>query len=175
MPGPLPESARRIEEALRAAGISTHIVELPRSARTAVEAASAIGCRVEQIAKSIVFRRTDSDRPVLVIASGPNRVDEKLVSSHLGAGIVKADADFVRSSTGFAIGGVPPLGHDTPIETLIDQDLLAFDVLWTAAGTPNAVFSIAPGQLVGATGARVLAVAAATASSPRAEPPPSIR
>ena len=175
MTAPLPESARRVEEALGAAGLSAHIIELPRSARTAVEAAAAIGCGVEQIAKSIVFRRTDSGRAVLVIASGPNRVDERRVSAHLGTDIVKADAEFVRSATGFAIGGVPPLGHAAPIETLIDQDLLRFDAIWTAAGTPDAVFSIDPRDLVRATGGHVLPIAAGIAVSPRPEAPSSTR
>jgi prolyl-tRNA editing enzyme YbaK/EbsC (Cys-tRNA(Pro) deacylase) len=97
---------------------------------------------------------------VLIIASGPNRVDERLASSYLNASIAKADADFVRSTTGFAIGGVPPLGHDLPLETLVDQDLLQFDAIWAAAGTPHAVFSINPHRLVGATSGRVVPIAA---------------
>jgi len=156
----LPDSARRVQQALRMAGISAQVLHLPQSTRTASEAAAAIGCRVEQIAKSLVFRRVDSNRPVLIIASGPNRVDERLVASYLSTGLAKADADFVRSTTGFAIGGVPPLGHDAPIETLIDQDLLQFETIWAAAGTPHAVFSIDPHQLARATGGRVLAIAA---------------
>jgi prolyl-tRNA editing enzyme YbaK/EbsC (Cys-tRNA(Pro) deacylase) len=155
----LPGSARRVEQALRAAGIPAQVVQLPRSAHTAAAAAAAIGCLVEQIAKSLVFRRPDSNRPVLIVASGPNRVDEHLVSSYLDAPVVKADADFVRSITGFAIGGVPPLGHDVPLETIVDQDLLRFDAIWAAAGTPRTVFSIDPRQLVRATGARALPVA----------------
>jgi prolyl-tRNA editing enzyme YbaK/EbsC (Cys-tRNA(Pro) deacylase) len=157
----LPESARRVQQALTSAGISAQVLDLPQSTRTANEAAVAVGCRVEQIAKSLVFRRTDSDRPVLIIASGSNRVDEKLVASHLSASIVKADADFVRATTGFAIGGVPPLGHDRPVETLIDEDLLRLDTIWAAAGTPHALFAISPHELVRATGGRVLPVAAA--------------
>ena len=156
----LPDSARRVQQALMVAGISARVLQLPQSARTASDAAGAIGCRVEQIAKSLVFRRVDSKRPVLIIASGANRVDERLASSYLNAVIAKADADFVRSTTGFAIGGVPPLGHDLPLETLIDQDLLQFDTIWAAAGTPYAVFSIDPHQLVRATGGRVLPIAA---------------
>jgi prolyl-tRNA editing enzyme YbaK/EbsC (Cys-tRNA(Pro) deacylase) len=156
----LPDSARRVQQALRVAGISAQVLDLPQSTRTAIDAAAAIGCRVEQIAKSLVFRRVDSNRPVLIIASGPNRVDERLVSSYLSTSIAKADADFVRSTTGFAIGGIPPLGHDLPIETLIDQDLLQLDTIWAAAGTPHAVFSINPHQLVRATGGRVLSIAA---------------
>ncbi len=156
----LPESARRVQQALAAAGIPTSVVELPQSTRTAVEAAAAIGCQVEQIAKSLVFRRADSGSPVLVIASGTNRVDERLVASHLNTEIVKADAAFVRARTGFAIGGVPPLGHDAALLILIDEDLLELTTLWAAAGTPNAVFSLTPDQLVRATGGQVVRVAA---------------
>jgi prolyl-tRNA editing enzyme YbaK/EbsC (Cys-tRNA(Pro) deacylase) len=155
----LSESARRVQRALVAAGIDARVVELPRSARTAKDAAAAIGCRIEQIAKSIVFRRADSGGPVLVIASGANRVDERLVAAHLNTEINKADADFVRATTGFTVGGVPPLGHDVPLPTLIDQDLLRLDTIWAAAGTPYAVFSLSPRQLVRATGGQALAVA----------------
>jgi prolyl-tRNA editing enzyme YbaK/EbsC (Cys-tRNA(Pro) deacylase) len=154
----LPDSARRVQQALIAAGLSSQVVQLPQSTRTANDAAAAIGCRVEQIAKSLVFRRTDSNEPVLILASGSNRVDERLIAASLNAGIAKADADFVRSTTGFAIGGIPPLGHERPIETLIDEDLLRLETLWAAAGTPHAVFSLTPSELVQATGGRVLAV-----------------
>ena len=148
-----------MQEALAAAGIETRIVELPASTRTAADAAAAIGCQVAQIAKSLVFRCVGSDEPVLVIASGTNRVDERLVSSHLGTDIAKADADFVRAATGFAIGGVPPLGHLSPLRTLIDEDLLRLDLVWAAAGTPNAVFSVTPQQLIQLTGGDVVGIA----------------
>jgi prolyl-tRNA editing enzyme YbaK/EbsC (Cys-tRNA(Pro) deacylase) len=165
----LPDSVRRVSRALISAGVEARVVELPRSARTATDAADAIGCRVDQIAKSIVFARTGTHRAVLIIASGPNRVDEKRVAGYLGESIVKADADFVRATTGYAIGGVPPLGHDTAIETLIDQDLLRFDTIWAAAGTPDTVFSIDPRQLVEATGGRVVEVAAAPSDRARSQ------
>src|SRR5690554_321717 len=141
-------TAGRFQAVLDASGIEARVVELPQSTRTAPEAAAAIGCQVAQIAKSLVFRRRDRDLPVLVIASGANRVDEQRVSEYLQAPIEKADAAFVRASTGYAIGGVPPLGHASPIETIIDQDLLNFDVIWAAAGSPRAVFAIAPQALV---------------------------
>jgi prolyl-tRNA editing enzyme YbaK/EbsC (Cys-tRNA(Pro) deacylase) len=157
----LPDSARRVQQALTAAGVTARVLHLPQSTRTAIEAAAAVGCQVGQIAKSLVFRRTDTQRPVLIIASGPNRVDEGLAATHLDSSIAKADADFVRSATGFAIGGVPPFGHPSPIETLIDQDLLQFDTLWAAAGTPQSLLSITPQELVRATGGRVLPVAVA--------------
>lgn len=156
----LPEAARRVQRALEAAGLAARVVELPQSTRTAADAAAAIGCTVDQITKSLVFRVRATGAPVLVLASGTNRVDLELVSSHAGAAIEKADADFVRSATGFAIGGVPPLGHRQPLQTLIDEDLLRFETIWAAGGTPRTVFSLTPGQLVEATGGHVVPVAA---------------
>lgn len=137
------------------------VQDFPAGTRTATDAAAAVGCDVGQICKSLVFRRMRSDppRPLLVIASGANRVDEARVGELVGGPIGKADAAFVREHTGFAIGGVPPAGHPAPIETLVDRDLLAFDVVWAAAGTPRAVFSLAPAQLVELTGGRVADVA----------------
>ena len=115
----------------------------------------AIGCTVGQIAKTLVFRARQSDRAVIVIASGANRVDEKAVAARLGERIGRADADFVRERTGYAIGGVPPVGHPAPLPTFIDRDLLAYDVIWAAAGTPNAVFSLRPADLVALTSGKV--------------------
>jgi prolyl-tRNA editing enzyme YbaK/EbsC (Cys-tRNA(Pro) deacylase) len=123
---------------------------LPDSTRTAPEAAAAVGCEVGQICKSLVFRVGDD--PLLVVASGANRVDE----ARFGA--TKADAAFVRETTGFAIGGVAPVGHARPIDTVVDEDLLRYDVVWAAAGTPRAVFAIAPRALVEASGGRVARV-----------------
>jgi len=160
MANTLSKSRLRVQRALEAAGIASQVVELSESTHTASDAAAAIGCRVEQIAKSLVFRRLDSGRPVLVMAAGTNRVDERLVTSHLNAEVVKADAAFVRSTTGFAIGGVPPVGHDPPLQTLVDEDLLRHDIIWAAAGTPHAVFSLTPQELVQATGGHVVSVSA---------------
>jgi prolyl-tRNA editing enzyme YbaK/EbsC (Cys-tRNA(Pro) deacylase) len=156
----LPDSARRVQRALTDAGLESRVIVLPASARTAADAAAAIGCRVEQIAKSLVFRIANSDRALLVIASGGNRVDERRAAAHVNGELGKADAAFVRAATGFAIGGVPPLGHERAIETLVDEDLMRFDVIWAAAGTPHAVFSIRPNDLLRATGGRVVVVAA---------------
>jgi prolyl-tRNA editing enzyme YbaK/EbsC (Cys-tRNA(Pro) deacylase) len=156
--GVLKASAKRVQEALAAAGFGFEVVQFPESTRTAEEAAAAVGCQVGQIAKSLVFRAADSGRPVLVIASGANRVDEKKVAALLGEPIARADAGFVRARTGFAIGGVPPVAHLEPPLTLIDADLLAHDQIWAAAGTPNAVFRLAPGDLARLTGGRVAAV-----------------
>lgn len=151
-------SARAVQAALNAAGLDCQVLQLPDSTRSAREAASALGCRVAQIAKSIVFRGTSSGRPVLVIASGVNRVCERTIAGHLGEDIEKADAAFVRQATGFAIGGVPPCGHRSSMTVFIDRDLLALGEVWAAAGTPHAVFRLNGAQLVSLTGGRVLAV-----------------
>ncbi len=130
----------------------------PDGTRTAVDAAAAIGCSVGQIVKSLVFRRAGG-APLLVVASGTNRVDEAKVAALVGEPIGKADAAFVREETGFAIGGVPPAGHATPIETLVDEDLLRHAEIWAAAGTPRTVFPLTPQELVAMTGGRVVDVA----------------
>lgn len=142
-------SALRVQAIL---GDGFAVLEFNASTRTAVEAAAAIGCTVAEIAKSILFR-TASGRPVLVVASGTNRVDEKKVAALLGETINRADADFVRAAIGFAIGGVPPVGHATPPVILLDRDLLAFGSIWAAGGTPNAVFALSPAELARLTGA----------------------
>lgn len=155
----LSASAQKVQDALTAKGFGAiDVVELPGSTRTAQEAADAIGCTVAQIAKSLVFRSKTSGSPLLVIASGTNRVDLKRMGAHLGEKLDKPDADYVREHTGFVIGGVPPVGHAQPLRTLIDADLLAHDTIWAAAGTPRAVFRLTPDDLVAMTGGEVLAV-----------------
>ena len=139
-------------------GLTLQVIELPDSTRSAAEAAEAIGCSVGQIAKSLIFKTRNSQKPILVVASGPNRVDEKRLGALVGERITKPDADFVRQHTGFSIGGVPPVGHNQPIITFIDQDLLVFDEIWAAAGTPNAVFRLTGDNLVRATGGQVVRV-----------------
>ena len=153
-------SAQKVQDALDARGY-THcrVVEMPDSTRTAAEAAAAIGCTVAQIAKSLVFRGTESGDPVLVIASGTNRVEPQRLAALLGEPVEKPDADYVRERTGFVIGGVPPLGHSEPLRTFIDRDLLAFDDIWAAAGTPRAVFRLSPDDLVSMTGGEVAEIA----------------
>jgi prolyl-tRNA editing enzyme YbaK/EbsC (Cys-tRNA(Pro) deacylase) len=153
-------SAQKVQDALAAAGFSNRVVELPDSTRSAAEAAAALGCTVGQIAKSLVFRGKASGGALLVIASGAHRVDEAAVAAELGEPIGKADADFVRDQTGFAIGGVPPIGHARPLVTLIDEALLAHAELWAAAGHPYAVFKLTPPELVAMTKGRVVRVAA---------------
>jgi prolyl-tRNA editing enzyme YbaK/EbsC (Cys-tRNA(Pro) deacylase) len=140
-------------------GVDALVKEMPTTTRTAKEAAKVIGCSVAQIAKSIIFRAALSGRPVLVIASGANRVNEHHMSELIGEQIEKATPDFVQESTGFEIGGVPPVGHCRPIETWIDRDLLQFDTIWAAAGTPSAVFSIRPDQLQSITAGKIQSVA----------------
>jgi prolyl-tRNA editing enzyme YbaK/EbsC (Cys-tRNA(Pro) deacylase) len=135
------------------------VLEFDASTRTAADAAAAIGCEVAEIAKSLVFRAANSGRAVLIIASGVDRVDEKKAAAVLGEPIARADADFVREATGFAIGGVPPVGHKTKPIVLIEQSLMRFDEIWAAAGTPNAVFRLTPSDLVELTGGRTVAVA----------------
>jgi prolyl-tRNA editing enzyme YbaK/EbsC (Cys-tRNA(Pro) deacylase) len=155
----LPPSAQRVQEALAARGLPTTIVYLERAARTSAEAAAAVGCQVDQIAKSLVFRLARSGAPLLVIASGANRVDEARVAGLVGEPLGKADADFVRTHTGFAIGGVAPLAHPAALTTLIDEHLLKWDQIWAAAGHPHTVFPLSPQELIRITGGRVAVVA----------------
>ena len=154
----LSASAQRVQEALDAAGLRCRVVEHEASARTSAEAASLPGCDVAQIAKSLVFRR-GAEGAVLVIASGANRVDEAKVAALLREPIGRADAAFVRQATGYAIGGIPPLGHATPMPVLVDRKLTEFDIVYAAGGTPNALFPIAPADLVRASGGTVADVA----------------
>ena len=136
------------------------VLEFDASTRTSAEAAAAIGCEVAEIAKSLLFRTRETGRPVLIVASGANRVDEKKVAAVIGERIGRADADFVREATGFAIGGVPPIGHVKAPITLIDEALLRFETIWAAAGTPNAVFKLTPAELVELAGGLLAVVAA---------------
>jgi len=152
------QTVQRVQDALRALGRGHEVTDLGLSARTAADAAAAVGCQVDQIAKSLVFRLRDSGRALLVITSGAHRVDEKKVAAVVGEAIERADADFVRAETGFAIGGVAPIGHAKPIVTLIDEHLLRWDAIWAAAGHPNTVFRLTPDDLVAMTGGRVVAV-----------------
>ena len=158
MNSPLSTSAQKVQAALRQLGLTFQVIELPETTRSAAEAAQAIGCGVEQIAKSLVFKSRQTHRPVLVIASGPNRVNEKRIGEWLGESIEKADADFVRQKTGFAIGGVPPVGHVEKPDVFIDEDLLAYEEIWAAAGTPHAVFRLLPADLVTITHGRVVTI-----------------
>ncbi len=148
MPESLSASAQKVQDALETLGGEFQVIELPGSTRTAVEAAQAIGVQVGQIVKSLIFKTKHTHRPILVIASGSNRVKEKKIEALIEEPLGKADADFVREQTGFVIGGIPPVGHPHPIQTFIDKDLLQYDVIWAAAGTPHAVFRLTPTELV---------------------------
>lgn len=154
----LSASAKKVQDALKALGYSFSVLELPDSTRTAPEAAQAVGVSVGQIVKSLVFRTRSTGKPIMVIASGANRVNEKKIKNLLGEAIEKADADFVRQHTGFAIGGIPPVGLAESMTVLIDQDLLQYAEVWAAAGTPHAVFSLNPASLQQMTGGQVVEI-----------------
>jgi prolyl-tRNA editing enzyme YbaK/EbsC (Cys-tRNA(Pro) deacylase) len=152
------QTVQRVQEALQALGRGHEIVDLGQSARTAADAARAVGCEVDQICKSLVFRLRDSRAALLVITSGAHRVDETKLAAVVGESIERADADFVRAETGFAIGGVAPIGHVKPVRALIDEHLMRWDAIWAAAGHPNTVFRLTPADLVAMTGGAVVAV-----------------
>jgi prolyl-tRNA editing enzyme YbaK/EbsC (Cys-tRNA(Pro) deacylase) len=154
----LAPGAQKVQDVLKALGFANTVVELQATTRTSAEAAQAVGCRVEQIAKSIVFQGKQTHRPVLVISSGPNRVNEKRIEEFISEPLGKADADYVRKKTGFVIGGVAPIGHLEKLEIFIDEDLLQYGEVWAAAGSPNAVFQLTPSDLVKMTGGRVVPI-----------------
>jgi len=155
---PLPAAATRVQAAAEVLGLAIAVRLMPDSTRTAVEAAAACGCTVSQIIKSLIFKGKDSGRPILVLVSGSNRVNEKGVVGTIGEALARPGADFVRATTGFAIGGIPPLGHAVPLSTYMDEDLLRYGEVWAAAGTPNAVFSVDPARLRDALRATVIRV-----------------
>ncbi len=154
----LPEACKRVEAAAHTLGLTIDIRLLAASTRTAEEAAVACGCGVAQIVKSLVFRGADTGKPLLLLVSGANRVDERGVASTVGEPLARPDARFVREATGYAIGGIPPFGHATPLATYIDRDLLQHSTVYAAAGTPNAIFALDPRRLAEATGATVIAM-----------------
>ncbi|HLS65389.1 MAG TPA: YbaK/EbsC family protein [Pseudogracilibacillus sp.] len=158
MQTPLHESAATFQKMLNDLGYDNEVVQLPSSTRTAVEAAEAIGCNVEQIAKSIIFRLERANAPLLVVASGKNRIDEAKIESYIEDTLGKANAQFVRERTGFVIGGVPPVGHTEKITTFVDEDLFEYETIWAAAGHPKAVFSLTADELVHMTGGKVVCV-----------------
>ncbi len=158
MSNELTSSARRVQDALKDYGLSCQVVEMLETTRSALDAAQAIGCEVGQIVKSLVFKGKQTQKPVLVVASGANRVNVKKIGKLVSESIKMADPDFVREKTGFAIGGVPPLGHPLPLETFIDADLFNHDEIWAAAGNPNAMFKLTPDDLKKITGGQVVSV-----------------
>jgi Cys-tRNA(Pro) deacylase len=155
---PLSSSAQKVQDVLTSMGFDCKVIEFAESTRTAQEAAERAGCALGQITKSLIFKGKNSNKPILVLTSGANRVDEKRISEYAGEPIVRADADFVRAVTGFAIGGVPPLGHAQKMETYLDEDLLQYKTIWAAAGTPNAIFELTPDDLQKMTDGKVVKV-----------------
>ena len=154
----LPPAAHRVQTAALELGLNVEVRLMPDSTRTAAEAAAAVGCKVGQIVKSLIFKGKSSGKPYLLLVSGANRVNEHPMEHALGEAIVKPDADFVRDATGYAIGGIPPLGHTSQIRTFIDEDLLQYDTVWAAAGTPNAIFAVDPEALRAAVSAHTISV-----------------
>jgi prolyl-tRNA editing enzyme YbaK/EbsC (Cys-tRNA(Pro) deacylase) len=152
------KSTDRVRAAAEAAGLPLTIRAMPQSTRTAEDAAAACGTSVGQIVKSLIFRKAESGEPVLILVSGANRVDQKAIKAAIGEALERMDADAVRAHTGFAIGGVAPLGALRPLATFMDADLLKFETVWAAAGAPNAVFAVDPKALAEATGATIVAV-----------------
>lgn len=155
---PLSKYSKIVQDALAKQNLEFTVLEFPSSTRTAKEAAETIGCDVAQIVKSLIFRTQETYKPILVLASGINRVNEVAITAHLGEEIEKADADFTREVTGFAIGGIPPIAHKQSLQTFIDEDLLVFGDLWAAAGTPNAVFKFPSNLLSSLTAGKVISI-----------------
>jgi prolyl-tRNA editing enzyme YbaK/EbsC (Cys-tRNA(Pro) deacylase) len=154
----LSPSAQKVQDLLLARGFACRVLEFVESTRTSAEAAERVGCTLGQIAKSLIFRGLKTNKPVLILTSGINRVNEGVMGRIAGEPIGRAEAEFVRAVSGFAIGGVPPIGHLQPMETYIDQDLLQYKTIWSAAGTPNAVFELTPADLQKMTGGKVVKV-----------------
>ena len=154
----LSSSAQKIQDLLNSLGYNYIVIEHAESTRTAQEAADRAGCELGQIVKSLIFKGKESGKPILVLTSGANRVDEKRISGYAGEHIGRADADFVRAVTGFAIGGVPPVGHVQKMETYLDEDFLQYQTIWAAAGTPNAIFELKTEDLQKMTGGKIVVV-----------------
>lgn len=155
---PLSSSAQRVQDALTKMGYAYSVLEASESTRTAEEAAERVGCEVGQIVKSLIFQGKTSEKAILILTSGANRVDVKRIKKYVGEKIRRADPDFVRAVTGFAIGGIPPIGHPRPLETYVDEDLLQYEEIWAAAGTPKAIFKMKSNDLQGMTGGQVVSV-----------------
>ncbi|KXK14630.1 MAG: YbaK/prolyl-tRNA synthetase associated region [Chloroflexi bacterium OLB14] len=154
----LSPSAQKIQNLLNSLGYSYQVIEHAESTRTAQEAADRANCELGQIVKSLIFMGKESKKPILVLTSGANRVDEKLISGYANESIGRADANFVRDVTGFAIGGVPPIGHAQKMETYLDEDFLNYQTIWAAAGTPNAIFELKTDDLQKMTNGKVVRV-----------------
>ncbi len=151
-------NSQTVQAELKKLGFDYKVIELPDSTHTAVDAANALSCQVAQIAKSIIFKTKNSNQPILVIASGINRINEDKIIEYISESIEKANADFVLEKTGFIVGGVPPLGHINPIKTFIDQDLMQYDEIWAAAGSSRAVFKLKPQDLSKMTNGQIVSI-----------------
>ena len=158
MSAELKSSAQKVQKALQDLGLSCEVVQMQATTRTAEDAARAVGCEVGQIVKSLIFEGKQSHRPILVVASGANRVNEKILGRQISEPVKMANAEFVREMTGFAIGGVPPLAHRNPLTVFIDEDLLTYSEIWAAAGTPRAIFKLTPENLKMITNGTVISV-----------------
>lgn len=154
----LSPSAQKVQDQIKSLGFDYTVIEHAGSTRTAQEAADRAGCKLGQIVKSLIFKGKESGKPILVLTSGANRVDEKRISEYAGEAIIRPDADFVRVVTGFAIGGVPPLGHLQKMETYLDEDFLQYETIWAAAGTPNAIFELRTSDLQTMTAGKIVRV-----------------
>ena len=154
----LSSSAQKIQDLLDSLGYNYTVIEHAESTRTAQEAAERAGCELGQIVKSLIFKGKATNKPILVLTSGANRVDEKRISEYAREHIIRADADFVRSVTGYAIGGVPPIGHAQKMETYLDEDFLKYETIWAAAGTPNAIFELKTSDLQKMTDGKIVRV-----------------
>lgn len=154
----LPRSAQRVQDSADHLGLDISVREMPESTRTAQEAADACGCLIGQIVKSLIFQGADTAKAYLLLVSGANRVDQAKMATEIGEALTRPEADFVRTVTGYAIGGVPPFGHAETLETFIDTDLLNHNQVWAAAGTPKCLFSVSPQALQHAIGARIISV-----------------
>jgi prolyl-tRNA editing enzyme YbaK/EbsC (Cys-tRNA(Pro) deacylase) len=150
------KSLKRVRQNAIDLGLNVEIIELTIQTKTAAEAASAMGCCPDQILKSIIFLGQDTNKCVLFMTAGGNRVDEDKASAIVGEPLGRADAAVIRTQTGFAIGGVSPIGHITDVQKFIDPTLMAFETIWAAAGTPHSMFSIDPQTLADATGAKIV-------------------
>jgi prolyl-tRNA editing enzyme YbaK/EbsC (Cys-tRNA(Pro) deacylase) len=155
---PLNPSAQKIQNILRGLGFDYKVIEFTESTRTAQEAADRVGCLLGQIVKSLIFKGMTSNKGILVLTSGSNRVDENKISQYSGESIGRADPEFVRTVTGFAIGGVPPMGHTQLLDSYIDEDLFQYTDVWAAAGTPNAVFQLPSSELVKISNGKIVRV-----------------
>jgi prolyl-tRNA editing enzyme YbaK/EbsC (Cys-tRNA(Pro) deacylase) len=151
----LSPSSQKVQDALLKLGYSYKVLESETHTRTAQQAADRVGCKLGQIIKSLIFQGQQSRDPILVLTSGENRVNETRLSELIGESLIRADPEFVRSVTGFAIGGIPPVAHQQPMKTFIDEDLLQYETIWGAAGTPNSLFELTPDALKAMTGGAV--------------------